>query len=153
MNAVLRKAEGEAQSSAESFLAPDVPLSERARDFASHPTWLVERWLLRLGEQQTVALLRANNQTPKLSCVVQDFSRCEEVISAIEKAGLRTQPGVLLRNAFSVSGGSPVRTEAFRAGRISIQMKLPKLCRCCLRLKRGIVFSIYAPRRAERLPH
>lgn len=121
VNAVLRKAEGEAQSSAESFLAPDVPLSERLGILHSHPTWLVERWLLRLGEQQTVALLRANNQTPKLSCVVQDFSRCEEVISAIEKAGLRTQPGVLLRNAFSVSGGSPVRTEAFRAGRISIQ--------------------------------
>ncbi len=121
VNAVLRKAESEAQSPAESFLASDLPPSERLGILHSHPTWLVERWLLRLGEQQTVALLRANNQTPKLSCVVQDFSRCEEVLGALEKAGLRTQPGVLLRNAFSVSGGSPARTEAFRAGEISIQ--------------------------------
>jgi 16S rRNA (cytosine967-C5)-methyltransferase len=87
----------------------------------SHPTWLVERWLLRLGEQQAVALLRANNQTPKLSCAMQDFSRCEEVLGTLAKAGLRTQPGILVRSAFSVSGGSPIRTEAFRVGQISIQ--------------------------------
>jgi 16S rRNA (cytosine967-C5)-methyltransferase len=121
VNAVLRKVEGEADSAAEAFLPPDLPPSERLGILHSHPTWLVERWLLRLGEQQTVALLRANNQTPRLSCAVQDFSRCEEVLSAIAKAGLRTQPGILVRSAFAVSGGSPVQTEAFRAGQISIQ--------------------------------
>jgi 16S rRNA (cytosine967-C5)-methyltransferase len=121
VNAVLRKAESEMQSPAESFLAPDLPLSERLGILHSHPTWLVERWLLRLGEQQAVALLRANNETPKLSCVVQDFSRHEEVLGSLAKAGLRRQPGVLLRNAFSVGGGSPARTEAFRMGQISIQ--------------------------------
>ncbi len=137
VNAVLRKAESEAQSPAESFLASDLPPSERLGILHSHPTWLVERWLLRLGEQQTVALLRANNQTPKLSCVVQDFSRCEEVISALEKAGLRTQPGVLLRNAFSVSGGSPARTEAFRAGEISIQDEASQVVPLLLTVQAG----------------
>ena len=121
VNAVLRRAEGEAESAAEAFLSPDLPLAERLGILHSHPTWLVERWLLRLGEQQTVALLRANNQTPKLSCAVQDFSRYEEVLGAVRKSGLRTQPGILVKSAFSVSGGSPVRTEAFRAGEISIQ--------------------------------
>ncbi len=121
VNAVLRKAESEARSSAEAFLPPDFPLSERLGILHSHPTWLVERSLLRLGEEQTVALLRANNETPRLSCVVQDFSRCEEVISTLENGGLQTRPGVLLRSAFSISGGSPARTEAFRAGQISIQ--------------------------------
>ena len=121
VNAVLRKAEGESESAAEAFLPPELPLSERLGISHSHPTWLVERWLLRLGEQQTVGLLRANNQTPKLSCAVQDFSRREEVLAALAKAGLRTRTGVFLRNAFSVSGGSPVQTEAFRAGEISIQ--------------------------------
>ena len=121
VNAVLRKAESEVQSPAESFLAPEVPLSGRLGVLHSHPTWLVERWLLRLGEQQAVALLCANNQTPKLSCAVQDFSQYEEVLGSLAKVGLRTQPGVLLRNALAVSGGSPARTEAFRAGQISIQ--------------------------------
>jgi 16S rRNA (cytosine967-C5)-methyltransferase len=121
VNAVLRKAESEAQSPAELFLASDVPLAERLGILHSHPTWLVERWLARLGEERAAALLRANNETPNLSCAVQDFSRREEVLSSLAKAGLRTQPGELLRNAFSVSGGSPARTEAFRAGQISIQ--------------------------------
>lgn len=121
VNAVLRKAESEARSPVESFLVPDLPISERLGILHSHPTWLIERWLLQMGEQRAVALLRANNQVPKLSCAVQDFSQREEVLSSLEKAGLRTLPGVLLRNAFSVNGGSPVQTEAFRAGQISIQ--------------------------------
>ena len=121
VNAVLRKAASEAQSPAEVFLAPDLPLGERLAILHSHPPWLVERWLARFGEEKTVALLRANNETPKLSCAMQDFSQCEEVLSSVAKAGLRTQPGLLLGNAFSVSGGSPARTEAFRAGQISIQ--------------------------------
>lgn len=121
INAVLRKSASEMRSRTEAFLPADLPLSERLGILHSHPTWLVERWLLRLGEQQTVALLRANNGTPRLSCVAQDFSRHEEVLGSLEKVGLRTQPGLLLRNAFSVSGGSPARTEAFRAGEISIQ--------------------------------
>ncbi len=121
VNAVLRKAASDAHSSAEAFLPPDLPLSGRLGILHSHPTWLVERWLVRLGEQQAVALLGANNETPRLSCAVQDFSRREEVIGALEKSGLQTRPGMLLRSAFSVSGGSPIRTEAFRAGEISIQ--------------------------------
>src|SRR5690348_15537826 len=121
VNAVLRKAASEAHSPAEAFLPPDLPLSERLGILHSHPTWLVERWLARLGEQQAFALLRADNQTPQLSCAVMDFSRREEVIATLEKGGLQTRPGVLLRGAFSISGGSPVRTETFRAGQISIQ--------------------------------
>ncbi len=120
VNAVLRKAGTDAQSPAETFL-PSLPLGERLGILHSHPTWLVERWLLRLGEDRTVALLRANNQTPKLSCAVHGRSRREDLLRGLEGAGLRTHAGVLLRNAFSVSGGSPARTEAFRAGQISIQ--------------------------------
>lgn len=120
VNAVLRKAATDLQSPAETFL-PSLPLGERLGILHSHPTWLVERWLLRLGEDRTVALLRANNQTPKLSCAVHDRSRREDVLRDLERAGLRTHPGMLLRSAFSVSGGSPARTEAFRAGQISIQ--------------------------------
>ncbi len=121
VNAVLRKAESDAQSPAESFLALDLPPSERLGILHSHPTWLVERWLLRLGEEQTVALLHANNETPRLSSAVQDFSRREEVLGALAKGGLQTRPGVLLGSAFSIRGGSPSRAEAFRAGQISIQ--------------------------------
>ena len=137
VNAVLRKVESEAESAVETFVPPELPLSERLGILHSHPTWLVERWLSRFGEQQTVALLRANNQTPRLSCAVQDFSRCKEVLSTLVKAGLRTQPGILVRSAFSVSGGSPVQTEAFRTGEISIQDEASQVVPLLLAVQAG----------------
>lgn len=137
VNAVLRKAESDAQSPAEAFLPSELRSAERLGILHSHSTWLVERWLARLGEPQTVALLRANNQTPTLSCAMQDFSRHEEVLGSLAKSGLRIQPGVLLRNAFSVSGASPARTGAFRAGQISIQDEASQAVPLLLAVHRG----------------
>ena len=82
---------------------------------------MVERWLSRLGEAHTIALLEANNRAPRLSCALHDADHRDEIIRDLEKAGLRVEPGQLLKAAFAVSGGSPARTEAFRAGKISIQ--------------------------------
>jgi 16S rRNA (cytosine967-C5)-methyltransferase len=82
---------------------------------------MVERWLGRVGEAETASLLRANNRTPRLSGTVHDVTRYEEIVSSLGRAGLRIEPGELLRSSFAVSGGSPARTEAFRTGAISIQ--------------------------------
>ncbi len=87
----------------------------------SHPTWMVERWLARFGEERTIALLEANNRTPRLSCALHDITQREEIFSALRHAGLRIEPGNILQSAFAVSGGSPTRTESFRTGAISIQ--------------------------------
>lgn len=46
----------------------------------SHPPWLVARWLTRLGAEETEALLRANNDTPALSVVVNRLKRQPEEI-------------------------------------------------------------------------
>ncbi|HKQ87262.1 MAG TPA: RsmB/NOP family class I SAM-dependent RNA methyltransferase, partial [Candidatus Acidoferrales bacterium] len=43
------------------------------------------------------------------------------IFGELASAHLRVEPGRLLRNAFSVSGGSPSRTKAFGEGAISIQ--------------------------------
>jgi 16S rRNA (cytosine967-C5)-methyltransferase len=121
VNAVLRKMATEAKSPAENYLPPNIAPAERLGILHSHPTWMVERWLARFGETSTVALLEGNNRPPRLSCSLHDAGRREEVIHALEIAGMRVEPGQLLKTAFSVSGGSPVRTEAFRTGQISIQ--------------------------------
>lgn len=94
---------------------------DRIATLYSHPTWLVERWLARFGEERTVALLEANNRAPHLSVALGDPGRREEVFARLESAGLSVQPGALLRNAFSVNGGSVTRSQAFREGFISIQ--------------------------------
>jgi 16S rRNA (cytosine967-C5)-methyltransferase len=174
VNAVLRRAADEAHNPVEEFLPANLPLVDRLGTLYSHPNWLVERWLARLGGPQTLALLEANNRTPRLACALhtqsvaastsegRSFSSSANrpfsssgsqesslggrsfssdihgpetsgalapednllqvpLFDLLEKSGLRIEPGVLLKNAFALSGGSPTRTDAFRKGLFSIQ--------------------------------
>ena len=121
VNAVLRRAADEARVPAAKIVPQATPLAERLGILHSHPTWMVERWLKRLGEAQTVALLEANNRAPRLSCALHDLTRRDEIFTALQHAGLRIEAGNILQSAFSVRGGSPTRTESFRSGAISIQ--------------------------------
>jgi 16S rRNA (cytosine967-C5)-methyltransferase len=120
VNAVLRRIAEQSNSPAERFLPPDIAPAEKLALLHSHPAWMVERWLARFGEAQTAALLEADNKTPRLSCTLSDETERENVFRALERAGLQIEPGTLLRDAFSVSGGSVSRTQEFRAGKISI---------------------------------
>ena len=121
VNAVLRRATGEAREPAGQFIPSRTTAAERLGILNAHPTWMVERMQAREGEVQTAALLEANNRTPQLSAAVHDPSRYEGIVSELARVGLRTEPGKLLRSAFAVSGGSLARTEAFHTGGISIQ--------------------------------
>jgi 16S rRNA (cytosine967-C5)-methyltransferase len=121
INAVLRRLANEAPHHADELVPASLSTTERLGILHSHPTWMVERWLSRFGEARTIRLLDANNRAPRLGCAVHETSRQQEIFSALQKDGLRVEPGCLLRSAFSVSGGSPVRTESFRKGWISIQ--------------------------------
>ncbi len=60
-NAVLRGVGGRAAPPA-AALDPAAHLASRA----SHPEWLVRRWLARVGEEETRALLEWNNRRPSL---------------------------------------------------------------------------------------
>jgi 16S rRNA (cytosine967-C5)-methyltransferase len=121
VNAVLRRVANDARVPTEKFVPQATPFAERLGILHSHPTWMVERWLKRLGEEQTLALLEANNRAPRLSCALHDLTRRDEIIAALQNAGLRIEPGNILQSAFAVNGGSPTRSESFRTGAISIQ--------------------------------
>jgi 16S rRNA (cytosine967-C5)-methyltransferase len=121
VNAVLRRIAADAKSPVGKFLLPGMPAAERLAILHSHPTWMVKRWLARFGEPQTIALLEANNRAPRLSLSIHAPEQREETIRALEKFGLRIEPGRLLKSAFAASGGSPAHTPAFREGQISIQ--------------------------------
>jgi 16S rRNA (cytosine967-C5)-methyltransferase len=95
--------------------------ADRLATLHSHPTWLVDRWLARFGEERTLALLDANDDAPRLSCALHDPDHRDDILAGLRGAGLRVERGTLLTNAFAVSGGSVTRTEAFRNGAISIQ--------------------------------
>jgi 16S rRNA (cytosine967-C5)-methyltransferase len=109
------------------LLPPSLSPADRLGILHSHPTWLVDRWLARFGEQRTRAILMAQNRAPRLTCAMRDTSRREETIASLEKSGLLVEPGALLRTAIAVRGGSIVRTDAFRQGRISIQDEASQL--------------------------
>jgi len=121
VNAVLRRLSADARKPAEEIVPSELAPADRLAIIHSHPTWMVERWLERLGEERAVALLHANNRAPRLSCALHTPERREEVLRSLVKAGLKIEQGALLRQAFAVSGGSPAMTEAFRKGWISIQ--------------------------------
>jgi len=103
VNAVLRRL-----SSTDGREAEAAGVEPRLAEDASHPPWLVERWLARFGPEDTAALLRWNNTRPRL--VLQparaDQSQLErrwraagiDVTPAPFGAGLttdRTRPGEL----------------------------------------------------------
>jgi 16S rRNA (cytosine967-C5)-methyltransferase len=125
VNAVLRRLQQDSKANAEELLPLGISPAERLGILHSHPTWMVERWLARLGEIRTVALLEANNRAPRQTGAFHfegdDDSGRAETVRALEAAGMHVEPGRLLKSAFAASGGSPSRTEAFRKGWISIQ--------------------------------
>jgi 16S rRNA (cytosine967-C5)-methyltransferase len=137
VNAVLRRAAEQTKEPVERALPDGISQSERLGILHSHPTWLVERWIARWGEPLTVSLLEENNRVPRLSCALHEDERRAEVFRELEKAGFRVDPGRLLKSAFSVAGGSPARTEAFRKGHISIQDEASQAVPLLLNVQRG----------------
>ncbi|MGB6544343.1 MAG: transcription antitermination factor NusB, partial [Candidatus Acidiferrales bacterium] len=120
VNAVLRRAAEEAARGVaiDTLVPRDLATAERLGILHSHPTWLVERWLAQFGPDKTAALLEANNRAPRIAAAVLDPARRGDVIGSLEEAGLEIRPGRLLRNAMSISGGSPSHSEAFERGEI-----------------------------------
>jgi len=103
VNAVLRRL-----SSADAPVTPPAGAEPRLAEDASHPPWLVERWLARYGPEETGELLRWNNTRPRLVLQPARASQSEleqrwraagiDVTPAPFGAGLttdRTRPGEL----------------------------------------------------------
>jgi 16S rRNA (cytosine967-C5)-methyltransferase len=127
VNAVLRKAAKEAKQFAQSrnaieaLLPKELPLAERLGILQSHPTWMVGRWLRTFGEERTCALLASNNRIPALSCYVLDAQRRQDALTSLKKAGCVVEPGLLLRDAWTLHGGNPAASEAVQRGWVAIQ--------------------------------
>jgi len=102
VNAVLRRiaAEGERP-------LPDGPPAERIAVEHSHPRWLVERWLLRFGLEETIDLCRANN-TPAPATARLNTSKADPqtVVPRLRRGGVLVGPtplpeGVILDSPFA----------------------------------------------------
>lgn len=121
VNAILRRAAEESTVPVERWIPRGAPRSERLAILYSHPAWLIGGWLAQFGEARTISLLEADNRPPRLTCVLHDTAARETAFRALANAGLHVEEGALLREAFSVRGGSPSHTAVFREGLFSIQ--------------------------------
>jgi len=137
VNAILRRASTQGSQALDEIVPSNLRLAERLGILQSHPTWLVERWLGRYGEARTSALLEANNHAPNLAGTVHDPARRADAIRSLEEAGLRVEPGKLLRSAFTAQSGNAARTKAFRSGWISIQDEASQAIPLLLGVKPG----------------
>ena len=121
VNAALRRASAEKEQPAAKFVPAEVGATEALAIRHSHPTWLVERWLRNFGEEQTIALLEANNQTPEHGCVFLSPEHREDALRSLDEAGIHFEPGRLLRDAIVVRRGNIAKSRAFRSGWIGMQ--------------------------------
>jgi 16S rRNA (cytosine967-C5)-methyltransferase len=137
VNAVLRGAARSADQPAEQLVPHDLPAAERLSILHSHPTWMVRRWLELFGEARTLALLEANNRARRLTCIVQEDAQLELAAEALRKAGLSVEAGRLLPAAWTVHGGDPGKTDAFRRGWISFQSEASHMVALLVDVKPG----------------
>lgn len=137
VNAVLRGAIEIAKGDVASLLPGNLSRAEWLGVVHSHPTWLVQRWVARLGEAQTIALLEADNRASEVAGLIHSPSEREEIVRSLEKAGLRIQPGRWLKDAFRASGGSVSQTTSYRNGQISIQDEASQMVPLLLGVRQG----------------
>lgn len=88
----------------------------------SHPDFLVARWLERLGQERTLALLEANNQPKPMQLLAfRDRGGRELLAEALIDDGIEVEPATLSPLGLTVRRGSPLATAAFARGDFYIQ--------------------------------
>jgi 16S rRNA (cytosine967-C5)-methyltransferase len=114
VNGVLRNLERQRQE-----LAPPEDLSIQY----SHPRWLVDAFLRRLGEEGTRALLTCHNgQTPTVAQVNTCRASTQAVRQALTAAGVEATPHPWLKDCLELQGtGSLEELEPFQRGEFYIQ--------------------------------
>jgi 16S rRNA (cytosine967-C5)-methyltransferase len=117
-NAVLRRLDRERENLSPTL--PSDPIDALAATL-SHPRWLVARWVARWGEDDTRALLNANNNEAPL--YVRPFNVVREQLEAmLEAAGVHVEDAPLAIDSLRISGGASL-TElgAFQQGLLFVQ--------------------------------
>ena len=114
VNAVLRNLERNRQSL--------VPPSQPAALY-SHPQWLVDAFVQRLGEEGARALMECHNgEVPTVAQVNTCRAPAEQVMEELMRAGVQVQAHPWLESCLTMRGsGSLERLKAFQEGKFYIQ--------------------------------
>jgi 16S rRNA (cytosine967-C5)-methyltransferase len=97
-------------------------LPELAQSYA-HPLWLLERWGVRLGLENTAAVCAYDQQAPQTTIRIRDQAAAQE----LRAEGIELEPGRLLRKARRVVSGDVTKTQAYAERRIAVQDEASQL--------------------------
>ena len=88
----------------------------------SHPDFLVSRWIERLGREQALELMDANNRPKPMQLLAfRDRGGRELLAESLIDEGLEVEPATLSPLGLIVRRGNPLTTSAFRNGDFYIQ--------------------------------
>jgi 16S rRNA (cytosine967-C5)-methyltransferase len=124
VNAVLRRAAVDAKlerNELKKLIPERTAADERLGILYSHPSWLVARWIRAFGEEQTTALLEANNRPSPTTCAVLEEGAVAKIAEPLRQHGFEVKPAQWLRGALRISGGNAARCEPYGAGQINFQ--------------------------------
>ena len=107
----------------------------------SHPAWLVERWLQRYGQEETIALCRANNEPPPvvLRCNTLMIDP-ERLLQRLEQEGVAVHQSPLISEALRVAPHISITgLLSFQDGCFTVQDESSMLASLVLRPQPGTV--------------
>jgi 16S rRNA (cytosine967-C5)-methyltransferase len=121
-NAVLRKLAGEARKQNRVAEIAEAGDSQELAAKASHPPWLVERWIGQFGFETARQICIYNQKVPETAIRVD-----EAVAVELQEYNIQLAPGSLLTSARRVLEGDVTSTPAFREGRVMTQDEASQL--------------------------
>ena len=134
----LERLAGLLKENAQLRFLPELPALRVSTEY-SYPTWMVEQWLRRLGEDETRRLCGAMNEVaPVVIRVNTMMASPEECRAALEKEGIPCHPtslspfGLILEKRTNVHG-----LNAFRGGLFEIQDEGSQLLSLLVHPRRG----------------
>jgi 16S rRNA (cytosine967-C5)-methyltransferase len=88
----------------------------------SHPAWIVEEALARLGPVEMVALVEADNTRPEVSLrATPGRTTRDELLAELVEAGAPARPSPLSPDCVILERGDPARLDAVAEGRAVVQ--------------------------------
>jgi 16S rRNA (cytosine967-C5)-methyltransferase len=88
----------------------------------SHPAWIVEEAMARLGPEEMLALVRADNVRPEVSLrATPGRTGRDELLAELAEAGVAARPSPLSPDCVAIERGDPARLAAVREGRAVVQ--------------------------------
>jgi len=131
INAVLRRLAGDYGGETRRLPFPDAagdPVGHISL-VHSHPRWLVERWLGRLGPEETEALCRANNRAAPLAVRANRLRvSAPELAARLAAAGVKSRPAAHIDRALVLDLDRPLFVlSAYQEGLFIVQDEAPML--------------------------